>query len=126
MNEIFYAVHGYKFDNYWIGKKFFFNEGSLVRVGFDYNKVMELNKKIPLLGVYHTHPNMKAYPSIIDDNTMNTWFNTMGKPLICLIKGSDGLKNWVWWNDELTDLYEGKVKKIGDLFFGTYGDDYIE
>ncbi|MCX9013881.1 MAG: M67 family metallopeptidase [Candidatus Methanoperedens sp.] len=43
-----------------------------------------------IVGVYHTHPNSSAVPSMWDRETMQ---NDMG---VWLIAGSDGMKAYVW------------------------------
>ena len=45
-----------------------------------------------VVGFLHTHPDMLARPSCRDRRTMRAWCSAFGKPLLCLIAGSDGLR----------------------------------
>jgi proteasome lid subunit RPN8/RPN11 len=47
-----------------------------------------------VIGFLHTHPGMAAVPSERDVRTMHAWCSAFGKPLLCLIKGADGLRGW--------------------------------
>ncbi len=45
-----------------------------------------------VVGFLHTHPGMLARPSCRDIRTMRAWCSAFGKPVLCLISGSDGLR----------------------------------
>lgn len=109
MNEIFYAIYGARQDIYgdslYFGYMDDFNEGHPARVEFDYDKVM--SKHEDLIGFYHTHPNMPAYPSQTDKETMSGWTNMLGRPLLCLIEGKDEIIPWIYDNNE-EDFYESR------------------
>lgn len=88
MNEIFYAIFGIRWGNFFYGKFDFFEEGQPTSVSFDYNKVREkIDSGKNLIGFYHTHPNMMAYMSDTDCKTMEAWVNSEGKNLLCFIRG---------------------------------------
>lgn len=75
--------------------------GRPTRVEFDPYWVLDRQKKEKdIVGFMHTHPNMAAIPSIIDDATMYSWVCCFGKPLLCAIIGHDGLKFWLYKDDE--------------------------
>jgi hypothetical protein len=69
-----------------------------------------------VIGFYHTHPNMPAFVSTTDFTTMNAWVDALGKPLICLIEGKDGLYTYYWRGDGIYN--EAKSIKIGNFFMG--------
>lgn len=103
MNEIFYAIYGAYADGYYFGYLDDFNEGHPARVEFDYDKIMSRHED--LIGFYHTHPNMAAFPSSTDKETMSGWTNMLGRPLLCLIDGKDGIIPWIYSNT-LEKFYE--------------------
>jgi proteasome lid subunit RPN8/RPN11 len=101
----------------WIGWMLDETRGTPVAVDFDATKVMEIEERTGhIIGFYHTHPNMSACPSSTDIRTMRAWVSCFGKPLICVIHGSDGLHSFLFRTDESsgkrlyhTELMDGKV-----------------
>ena len=55
-----------------------------------------------VVGFLHTHPQFAASPSRRDVATMRAWVMAFGKPLLCLIRGSDGLVGWRFDDDRST------------------------
>jgi hypothetical protein len=53
-----------------------------------------------VVGFLHTHPDCEAKPSQRDRDTMQAWTSALGKPLLCLIEGTDGLRGFCFPNDE--------------------------
>jgi proteasome lid subunit RPN8/RPN11 len=47
-----------------------------------------------VLGFYHTHPDGPFGPSRRDVRTMRAWCSAFGKPLLCLIVSSGGLRGF--------------------------------
>ena len=71
------------------------------QVAFDANEVVQREEaKGDVVGFLHTHPNMLAVPSARDLKTMQAWTSCFGKPLLCLIDGSDGLQGYLYTDDE--------------------------
>ena len=101
-NEIFYAIFGKIYPN----KMFYgvidhFNEGTPGQVQFDYDLVQKsINDGKNLIGFYHTHPNMSAYMSATDYDTMDNWVTSEGKRLLCLIEGNEGIVTFNCFNDD--------------------------
>jgi hypothetical protein len=56
-------------------------------------------KKGDVVGFLHTHPASDAVPSRRDLATMRAWVSAFGKPLLCLIKGIDGLAGYRFDDD---------------------------
>jgi hypothetical protein len=120
-NEICYVLIGKKSDNFWVAKKLYQGSGTPVSVNFDAEYVLNHEeKKGNVLGFYHTHPGMIAYPSGRDFRTMNAWTNCFGKPLVCLIEGIDGLKGY-WFIDDEQPIKVCRVEEMGTLFIGDQG-----
>ncbi|HUG18849.1 MAG TPA: Mov34/MPN/PAD-1 family protein [Planctomycetaceae bacterium] len=71
------------------------------QVAFDAGEVLQREEtRGDVVGFLHTHPNMPALPSTRDLKTMRAWTSCFGKPLLCLIEGSDGLQGYLYENDE--------------------------
>lgn len=90
VNEQTFTILGFKIPliNVYVGWGFWPNEGEPHSVSFDPERVIKHRKW--LLGFYHVHPNMLNYPSNIDNQTMVSWCNVVGRPLFCMIEGIDG------------------------------------
>lgn len=74
-----------------------------------------------VIGFYHTHPQMPGIPSSTDIQTMNQWVDVMGKDLLCLIHGQEGIQTYLWVGEN--DFLRGKTLKIKDRFMGgIYGE----
>jgi hypothetical protein len=118
VNEIYLGLIGGRAGRYWWGVGYWDAEGSPCGVGFDHKVVMDRQiEHGDIVGFFHTHPQMAARPSSIDYNTMGTWTNTFGKPLVCCIKGANGLKAH-WFIDDETPHITGWVKQFGKIFIG--------
>lgn len=121
-------------DSFWWAKKCEEVEtaGTPVSVAFNADWVLEREKAgegdpdfNPIVGFIHTHPGMTAYPSSRDDRTMSAWCDCLGRDLLCLIRGVDGLRvfiypfmaespepAWEW-------AFESVCEELGDLFVGS-------
>jgi proteasome lid subunit RPN8/RPN11 len=53
-----------------------------------------------VVGFLHTHPATATVPSRRDLDTMRAWVGALGKPLLCVIEGVDGLAGWRFDDDE--------------------------
>jgi proteasome lid subunit RPN8/RPN11 len=67
--------------------------GEPTRVKFDGPWALKREEqRHDVVGFLHTHPGMLARPSCRDLRTIRAWCSAFGKPLLCLIAGSDGLR----------------------------------
>lgn len=119
-NEIFYAIYGAYTDEYYFGYMDDFNEGHPARVEFDYDKIMSRHED--LIGFYHTHPNMSAYPSETDRETMSGWTNMLGRPLLCLIANNDEIIPWIYDNEK-EDFFKASYVYLKNNKFILVGQD---
>jgi hypothetical protein len=121
--ETMFVLTGHWIDNWkWLAKGRFPNDGTPVSVSFDqhYNDVIKRHiKENDVIGFYHTHPSFPGEPSSIDISTMNTWVDVLGKPLLCLIDGADGLRTYYWY-DENQYIDVGNSYKYENIFTGEF------
>lgn len=100
----------------WFGHLSHRSEGHPGAVEFVYKWVNEREEKQgDVVGFYHTHPGMAASPSLRDDATMHAIITSFGKPLLCLIEGANGLKAYLYYNDEDDPIPCYSVKQFGQL-----------
>lgn len=117
-NEIFFLLLGKIEGGFWWGKKRERGEGGPAQVGFDADYALEQEMQHKnVVGFYHTHPNFTASPSLRDHRTMRAWVLSLGKPLVCVIKGVDGCKAW-WYIDDESEPLEYRVKDFGRSIAG--------
>lgn len=100
---------------FWMGKYDRYTEGQPASVVFDNDYVWENRDKI--VGWIHTHPSWTANPSSIDNATMKAQVGAIGKPMVCVIQGTDGIRAW-WYFDDESPAVEGKVTRMGKRLFG--------
>jgi len=118
MNETYLALTGGCVGRYWYGIGQWHTEGSPANVAFDFQKVMDREDEHgDIIGFYHTHPQMPASPSGTDYATMGAWTVCFGKPLLCCIKGTNGLKAH-WFIDDETKHVTGWIRRFGNIFIG--------
>jgi len=117
-NEEYFALFGRRFGNLWLAYGNFYREDSPAHVDFDYEEIYRReDESHSLIGFYHTHPHWLAIPSSVDVPTMRSWVSAIGRPLHCIIEGTDGTRDWVF---DVDDVYSNRssVYRIGNLFFG--------
>ncbi len=102
-------------NRYWTGKYDRYTEGQPALVAFDPDYVWENRDSI--VGWIHTHPQWTANPSSVDHATMTAQVGSLGRPLVCVIQGTDGIRAW-WYFDDESPGVEGKIKRIGKRLFG--------
>jgi Prokaryotic homologs of the JAB domain len=74
--------------------------GGPARVEFDGPSVLAREEEHrDIVGFLHTHPGFHAEPSPRDIATMQAWVSAFGKPLLCLIHGTDGLAGYLFESD---------------------------
>lgn len=94
-----------------------YSVGAPASVNFNWEWVMKREEiKGDVLGFIHTHPSFTADPSGTDYQTMEAWVTCFGKPLLCAIKGIDGLRAH-WFFDDI-GFMEEKIGRCFKLFWG--------
>ena len=84
----------------WLMRKIGYAAGSVVSVEFHgASALVREERKGDVVGFLHTHPSSTAQPSRRDLVTMRAWVAAFGKPLLCLIRGTDGLKAYRFDDD---------------------------
>lgn len=119
MNEIYSGLIGKIVGKFWYGVGHWDSEGTPGQVAFDYNLVMEREEKSQdVVGFFHTHPMSFSIPSPTDYATMGAWTVAFGKPLVCCIKGTNGLSAHWFLDDESKHITASWMRKFGDLYIG--------
>jgi Prokaryotic homologs of the JAB domain len=84
----------------WYARKLRRTVGGPASVQFDGLAVLAREEKSrDIVGFLHTHPEFPAEPSLRDIATMQAWVSSFGKPLLCLIRGTDGLVAYLFDSD---------------------------
>lgn len=119
-NEVYHGMIGKIVGRCWIARSLGDNEeGSPGQVGFNWKRIDERETSHgDIVGFYHTHPHCAGQPSSTDYMTMGTWTVSFGRPLLCLIEGTDGL-NANWFKDDESCHVVGKIMKLGKWYIGT-------
>ena len=126
MNENCWILLGGWREDLWWGKRTKPTEGEPCLVRFNPKYVMEREEKYhDSIGFIHTHPGMSAHYSSIDDATMKAWVFSFGKPLVCCIIGTDGLRAWWYLNDEDPPV-EYQAKSLRGLVFGITPEEFFD
>ena len=114
-DEELYVLMGKRIGRFWCGRPVGYQLGLPSEVRFDPDFVWNNADKI--VGWIHTHPVSPASPSKTDHATMTAWITSLGKPLLCSIKGSDGLRAWWFFHDNKKPV-EGSIFQIGHVLCG--------
>ena len=119
-SERSWIITGFKIGKYWFGKRRMCRVGSHGEVTFDHDWVLKRDEaKFDVLGWHHTHPsNCDAYVSPKDLGTMQAWSLCLGKPLLCLITGDNGLLGWVFEDSDSLGVPLSYIKLLGDFVVG--------
>lgn len=126
MNENCWILLGGWREDLWWGKRTKPTEGQPCMVRFNPKYVMEREEKYhDVIGFIHTHPGMSAHYSSIDDATMKAWVFSFGKPLVCCIIGTDGLRAWWYLNDEDPPV-EYQAKSLRGIVFGLTPEEFFD
>ena len=125
--EVFSLMVGEAVGDLWHARMIFDTTGSRATVSFDAEQVLQREERYgDVLGFYHTHPDMPADPSFQDIRTMGAWVDCLGKSLLCLILGEDGLRGWwVDGSDGLDDWTPVQIMRQEGLYFGTPGPEWL-
>jgi proteasome lid subunit RPN8/RPN11 len=126
MNEHCWILLGGWREDLWWGKRTKPTEGAPCSVRFNPKYVTEREEKYhDVVGFIHTHPGMSAHYSGIDDATMKAWVFSLGKPLVCCIIGTDGLRAWWYLNDEDPPV-EYQAKSLRGIVFGMTPEEFFD
>lgn len=86
----------------WLGARVQLTTGSRTRVGFDPHWAIEREESVgDVVGFYHTHPGGSRTPSQRDENTMRSWTDAFGKPLLCFIEAAGRVSGFLY--EDFTD-----------------------
>lgn len=108
----------------WHGRMVPMARGGPAQVSFDANEVIKREEEYgDVVGFLHTHPSFTSHYSSRDDRTMKAWCLCFGKPLVCCIKGVDGLAAW-WYLDDETEPEDFQVRRVKKLIFGVTPEFY--
>ncbi|HUG94404.1 MAG TPA: Mov34/MPN/PAD-1 family protein [Planctomycetaceae bacterium] len=87
----------------WYARRIGRCRGQPASVEFDGPAVLDREeRKRDVIGFLHTHPASEATPSRRDLATMRAWVSAFGKPLLCVIEGTNGLAAYRFDDDEST------------------------
>lgn len=114
-NEECWVLRGRQGRWFWNAKYDRYTVGQPATVAFDYEYVYRNEKNI--IGWIHTHPHWPASPSSTDNATMKAWVCALGRPLLCCILGTDGLRAH-WYLDDESEAVEVDVLRIGQKVYG--------
>jgi proteasome lid subunit RPN8/RPN11 len=85
----------------WRARRLRRSVGQPTRVEFDGRAVLAREERRgDVIGFLHTHPGFRALLSKRDVDTMRAWVSAFGKPLLCLIDGTDGLAGYLFDSDD--------------------------
>lgn len=95
--EIAYVLIGENKNGILLAKMSWKTRGTEASVLFDGARVLAREESHgDLVGFFHTHPEGFTTPSKRDDDTMLAWSFCFGKPLLCAIGTSMGVRAWVY------------------------------
>lgn len=101
LNEHCWVLVGHRRGRVWYARRLGRVEGAPTRVEFDAAAVLQREERRgDVVGFLHTHPAGLAKPSQRDLHTMRAWAACFGKPMLCLIDGTDGLAGYCFDDDE--------------------------
>ncbi len=113
-NEECWTLTGGRIGGIWVGWRRWRTEGAPASVEFSAKRALQRQRyQRDCVGWAHTHPGMAAVPSMTDVVTMQAWVACFGRPLLCVIKGSDGTRGYVFQHDECEGVELMKVYEIG-------------
>ena len=98
----------------WCARTLHRTVGTRTRVEFNGPAILAREeKRQDIVGFLHTHPGSLAEPSQRDIATMQAWVSAFGKPLLCLIEGTDGLTGFCFATDDSAGQRLAQVERFG-------------
>jgi hypothetical protein len=95
VNEQCWLLVGEQRSRVWHARRMARTVGLPAKVEFDAAAALAREEhRGDVVGFWHTHPAFTATPSARDVATMQAWVSAFGKPLLCLIEGTDGLAGY--------------------------------
>jgi hypothetical protein len=117
-NEECHVLLGRTIGHFWYGRFVGYWQGAPSHVDFDPKYVEDREDSHgDVVGFWHTHPVTHASPSSTDYKTMGGWTLSFGRPLVCTIDGTDGLRAH-WFLDDEHDHVEMPVYQVSNWLFG--------
>lgn len=97
----------------WYARRMARTSGDVASVTFDGPAILAREEqRRDVVGLLHTHPHCFATPSQRDIDTMQAWVSAFGKPLLCLIEGTDGLAGYRFTSDDARGQRVTKVQRF--------------
>lgn len=113
-NEQSWVITGGRIGGLWAGWRRWPTEGTPTSVEFSAKRTLQRQRyNRDVVGWFHTHPGMLAIPSHTDVATMRAWSLSLGRPLLCVIKGTDGVRGYLFPDDESDGIEMLKVYELG-------------
>ena len=111
VNEECWPLVGERRGHIWYARRWTKTVGRPADVEFDAAAVLEREERRgDIIGFLHTHPNTSANPSRRDLHTMRAWAGCFGKPLLCVIDGTDGPAAFRFDDDESVGVRLAEVE----------------
>lgn len=120
--EICYVLLGEIRENKLSAKMSWRKSGTPHSVQFDWNRVMNREEEhADVVGFYHTHPEGFSELSSKDESTMRAWTFCFGKPLICAVATSKGIRAWCFEIDgssaELLEIRRSNRTRLTGIIY---------
>ena len=116
--EVCSLLHGAFGARFWAALAEPLSSGTVDSVTFDPVYVQDQEVHGGMIGFHHTHPTFPAFPSDRDVRTMRAWVASAGHPLLCLITGTDGLRAWLFSDDDSSGE-EVPVERVAGRYVGS-------
>ena len=110
MNERSWILTGKLFRGLWFFRRNRQREGLPCSVDFDWEWAMRQEEQNHNVAFLHSHP-CQAYPSSRDERTMRAFCLCFGRPILCAILGTDGLRGF-WFIDDESPFVERKLVQL--------------
>jgi hypothetical protein len=91
--------------------------GTPTQVEVDFNWILKRDAEVgDVIGFFHTHPSFLANPSSLDDRTMDSWVTCLGKNLLSVIQGIDGIYGYLYYTDPEDKMVQSDGPYTATLF----------
>jgi proteasome lid subunit RPN8/RPN11 len=114
-NEEFWLLVGERRGNVYLARLLDRTMGRPEAVEFDALAALTREEREgDVIGFLHTHPSCEATLSRRDVNTMRAWVSSFGKPLLCVIEGTDGLRAYLFEDYQSSGRQLSLVERFSD------------